>query len=133
MPAQVETDVYLARSVAVAHNRVLRMSFTNSADGSCYVVHTGSAGNCGCGADGTASCQAGTEVIHVVRSGADLPVQLLSNSPFAAFDPVKGTVTPTATVKVLGPSGIAIHQVISIVGRVRSCTPGGAVAGYQRC
>jgi len=49
------------------------------------------------------------------------------------FDPVRGTSTPTATVQLSARNGTAIHQVMNIMGRVRSCSPAAAVSGYRRC
>ena len=49
------------------------------------------------------------------------------------FDPLHGTSTPSATFRILGRQGKAIHQVINVMGRVRSCTPTGGVAGYPNC
>ena len=49
------------------------------------------------------------------------------------FDPLHGTASPTATVRVTGLSGRAIHHVVNVMGRVRSCSPLGAVPGYRVC
>jgi type IV fimbrial biogenesis protein FimT len=59
-------------------------------------------------------------------------VQLRSNSGSILFDAVKGTVTPTATLRVTSSVG-ALHQVVNLMGRVRTCSPDGALAGYARC
>lgn len=131
--AQLETDIQWSRSLAVARNQVVRMSFSAPAGATCYVVHTGAAGDCLCADDGSASCRTGVESMRVVRLGTETPVALQSNSGSMAFDPVKGTVTPTATVRVRGRSGAAIHQVVNVMGRVRSCSPDGVVAGYRPC
>ena len=49
------------------------------------------------------------------------------------FDGRKGTVTPTATLRLTARDGRAIHQVVNIMGRVRSCSPAGAVGGLRAC
>ena len=133
--AQLETDLMLSRSLAVARNEVVRMSFERDAGAgtSCYVVHTGAAGDCGCAANGSAVCSNGAEPLRSVRYGAEVPLALTSNSRSIQFDPVRGTITPTATVRVTGSNGSAIHQVINIMGRVRSCSPAPALAGYATC
>jgi type IV fimbrial biogenesis protein FimT len=125
----------LSRSLAVARNEAVRMGFERDADAgtSCYVVHTGAAGDCSCTANGSAVCSNGAEALRSVRYGADVPLALTSNSRSILFDPVRGTITPTATVRVTGSNGAAIHQVINIMGRVRSCSPAPAVAGYATC
>ena len=131
--AQLETDIQWTRSLAVARSAVVRMSFLAEADAACYVVHTGAAGSCACSGDGSATCEAGSEPLRSVRLGTEVPATLHSNVRSMAFDPVRGTVTPTATIRVSGRGGGAIHQVVNIMGRVRSCSPGGAIVGYRAC
>ena len=132
--AQLETDLQLARATAVARNAGLRISFEAAADGStCYVVHSGAVGDCVCAADGSAVCRADAEALRSVRFAASLPVRVVSNSRSIVFDPVKGTTTPTATMRVQGRSGAAIHQIVNVMGRVRSCSPAPALPGYRSC
>ncbi|MCU0969922.1 MAG: GspH/FimT family pseudopilin [Rubrivivax sp.] len=131
--AQLETDIHFGRSAAVARNEVLRLSFGAAPAGRCYVVHSGPAGACACGADGDAACTGGAEPVRVVHLAPALPVRLQANAASIAFDPVKGTVTPTATVRVVADGGRAIHQVVNVMGRVRSCSPAPALPGYRAC
>lgn len=131
--AQLETDLLHSRSLAVLRNQGVRVSFETGAGASCYVVHTGAAGDCSCTDGETAVCKAGSEALRSVRFAAGVPLVVSSNSRSILFDPVKGTVTPTATVKLQATSGAAIHQVVNIMGRVRSCTPAAGLAGYKRC
>jgi type IV fimbrial biogenesis protein FimT len=49
------------------------------------------------------------------------------------FDPLHGTSSPTATLRVLGMNGRAVHHVINLMGRVRSCSPSTTVPGYPAC
>lgn len=128
--AQMETDFAYTRSLAVAQNRTLRVNF---ADPRCYVVHAGNPTTCQCAADGTASCSSGAEVLRVVQLAPSVPVTMQSNSTSMAFDAVRGTITPTATVKVKASSGATIHNVINIMGRVRSCSPAPGLPGYVAC
>lgn len=131
--ALLETDIHQARMLAVARNEPLRISFESNAGGSCYVLHTGSANQCGCNADGTAACSGGAVAERVVHLPAGGGVALQSNSRSVRFDPQRGTVTPTATMRLTGQHGAAVHQVMNIMGRVRSCSPASAVAGFPRC
>jgi len=131
--AQLETDVQFARSLAVSRNQGIRISFQATANSSCYVLHHGAAGDCQCSSGGAAVCKAGIESFRTVYLGKGAPVHLQSNSSSMLFDPLQGTVTPTATVKVQGDSGAAIHQVVNIMGRVRSCSPAPTIAGYKPC
>jgi type IV fimbrial biogenesis protein FimT len=130
--AQLETDLMHARGLAVAQNRTLRLEFDRNEHGSCYVVHTGTAGQCRC-APGGAVCDNGVQTLRSVLLPAGEPLSVASNVRSLVFDAVKGTVTPTATMKVQGRGGVAIHQVINIMGRVRSCTPDGAIRGLKSC
>jgi type IV fimbrial biogenesis protein FimT len=129
--AQLETDFQYARSSAVARSEVVRVGFEAAGGESCYVVHTGDAGDCVCAGRATPVCSAGAVPLHTVRLSG-VPVRLQSNSRSVGFEPLRGMVTPTATVQVVGASGAAVHQVINVMGRVRSCTPNG-LPGYRAC
>lgn len=118
--AQLETDFVHVRSQAVAMNRTLRLQFAGDR---CYVVHDGGPTTCTCADDGSASCASGAKVLQVQRWPDRTPVTMQSNSASIGFDAIKGTVTPTATVKIIGASGTRLHNVINIMGRVRSCAP----------
>jgi type IV fimbrial biogenesis protein FimT len=130
---QLETDIHHTRMLAVARNAALRMSFESGAGGSCYVIHSGAANQCSCAADGSAVCQGDAVAERAVRFEPGGPVGLRSNSRSVLFDPTKGTSSPTATVQLQARNGSAIHQVMNIMGRVRSCSPAPALSGYRRC
>lgn len=131
--AQLETDIHYTRTLAVARNAPLRMSFEVGAGGSCYVIHTGAANQCSCAAGGAAVCQGDAQAERSVHFAAGGPVSLKSNSRSIVFDPVKGTSTPTATMQFTSRKGQAIHQVMNVMGRVRSCSPAPALSGYRAC
>ncbi|MDP1649110.1 MAG: GspH/FimT family pseudopilin [Rubrivivax sp.] len=132
--AQLETDVMFTRSLAVAGNRTLRMSFQHDAGGSCYVVHTGSAGACSCASGSSgATCTDGAAALRSVRFASDAPLQVRANVGSMAFDPTRGTNTPTATLRLLGRDAQAVHLVVNLMGRVRACSPNAAVIGYRAC
>jgi type IV fimbrial biogenesis protein FimT len=132
--AQLETDIHYTRSLAVARNLPLRISFESAADGaSCYVIHTGAANQCRCSAGGEAVCDGTAQAERSVHFRAGGPVNLRSNIRSMLFDPLKGTSTPTATVQLKAGNGMAIHQVTNIMGRVRSCSPAPALSGYRAC
>lgn len=130
--AQLETDLQLARSLAVAQNRTLRFSFASNAAGSCYMVHSGSASDCHCDATGAASCSGAAQVLRSAGYSAKLPFKLSSNSASMAFEHIRGTVTPTSTVKIVGREQ-AVHVITNIMGRVRACSPTSASFGYPAC
>jgi type IV fimbrial biogenesis protein FimT len=131
--AQLQTDLHYARSAAVAHQRSLRVSFRQDASGACYVMHSGSAGTCACNADGTPVCTGGALAVRSVRLAATGPVQLSSNVGAMVFDPDKGTVSPTGTVRLTGQAGHAVNVVVNIMGRTRTCTPTAGLLGYRPC
>jgi type IV fimbrial biogenesis protein FimT len=131
--AQLATDIHYTRTLAVSRNAPLRISFEASASASCYVIHTGAASQCSCDADGTAVCQAGATAERSVRFAAGDSVGLKTNVRSILFDPVRGTSTPTATLQLVSRNAGAIHQVMNITGRVRSCSPAPAIAGYKKC
>ena len=131
--AQLATDLRHARSLAVARRAPVRLSVQSSEGASCYVVHTGSAGDCRCSGAGAAVCTSGAEALRTVGFEAGGRMRLSSTSASMLFDTDRGTVTPTGTLRLQASSGDSIHQVVNIMGRVRTCSPGGAVAGHPAC
>jgi len=130
---QLRNDLQFARGLAVARNETLRVSFVESLGSTCYVIHAGSTTSCECAADGSAVCTGDPEVLRVVRLAENSPVSIRSSSRSVAFDAVKGTISPTATVQMQARSGSAIHQVINVMGRVRTCSPAPALPGFKPC
>lgn len=131
--ALIATDIQYARSEAVARNQPVRLSFHATRGGSCYVIHTGAAELCGCDAPGPAVCTGEARQIKTTTLADTDRVALQANVGSVLFDPLHGTSTPTGTLRVTGPQGRAIHHVINVMGRVRSCSPLGAVPGYRAC
>lgn len=131
--AQLETDLQFARSEAIAHNRGVRLSVQTLGAGSCYVIHTGAAHECRCSGHGQTQCEGSAEALRLVEQISADRARLASVGSSLLFDGDRGTVTPTATLKVTDARGRAIHQVVNIMGRVRSCSPQSEVAGYKAC
>ena len=131
--SQLATDIQFVRTDAVARNQPVRISFSSSTLGSCYVIHTGPAAQCTCGASGPAVCSGGAQELKTVQLPATGSVSVQANTGSVLFDPLHGTTSPTATVRVVTASGRAIHHVINLMGRVRSCSPLGAMPGYRAC
>jgi len=131
--AQLVTDVMYTRSLAVAQDRALRISFRSDAAGACYVVHSGAASDCRCATGGGATaCTRGAQAIKTSSFVTGSAVSVQSNVGSIVFHPLHGTSTPAGTLRVVSRSGAAVHQVVNIMGRVRACTPN-SVAGYPRC
>jgi type IV fimbrial biogenesis protein FimT len=129
---RLAADVQFVRGEALARNRSLRLSFHGGADASCWIVHTGGAADCSC-ASGAVVCSAGAVEIKSVVLPSVERVSVAANVASIVFDPLHGTSTPTGTLRLADLRGRAIHHVVNVVGRVRSCTPGGAVVGYPAC
>ena len=130
---QLASDIHLTRSAAVARNQAIRLSFVSRAGGSCYVIHTGAAHECSCAASGPAQCSGGAHEIKTATVAAADRVVLQANVGSLLFDPLHGTSSPTGTLRLIGTNDRAIHHVVNVMGRVRSCSPQAAVPGYRAC
>jgi type IV fimbrial biogenesis protein FimT len=130
---QLATDIQFVRTEAVARNLPVRLSFHATAEGSCYVVHTGNADQCDCNAPGPAACTGDARQIKTVMLTAADRVSLQTNTASVLFDPLHGTSTPTGTLRLVGQQGRAVHHIVNVMGRVRSCSPQGAMPGYRAC
>jgi type IV fimbrial biogenesis protein FimT len=130
--AELETDIQYARSLAVAKNDAIYLTIrTEAAGGTCYVMYTGERDDCECNSDNGAVCLGRGEVLRQSVYPHPGTVQLLHRNATLTFDPRLGTVTPAATIKVKTPAG-TVHQIVSIMGRTRSCSPDG-LAGIKAC
>ena len=129
---ELRTDLQYLRTAAVSRGQTLWLG-VQSGEGSCYVLYAGDRGDCRCEPSGTASCAAGAEPLKVVGFGMGSAVQLQGTASLLGIEPLRGTVTPTATLKLIGRSGDAVHQLVNVMGRVRTCSPSAAVAGYKAC
>ena len=134
---QLASDVQWLRSEAVLRNETLRLSFFDSAGGSCYVLHSGARNQCQCdGQSASAVCTADAVALKTVALSASARIGVQANVGSMVFDPLHGTATPAGTLTVSGASGRAIRHVVNVLGRLRTCTPatpGPAVAGYPLC
>jgi type IV fimbrial biogenesis protein FimT len=128
---RLAADLQLARNEAIARNVPVRWSW-HAASG-CYVIHTGQSAQCTCTAGGPAMCGGDAVQIGTARWSASDRLALQSNTASIAFDPLHGTASPAATLRVTGADGRAIHHVVNVMGRVRSCSPAGAVPGHRPC
>jgi type IV fimbrial biogenesis protein FimT len=131
--AQLKTDIHLARSEAVLRNRTVRLTMASTAGGSCYLVHVGKASDCRCNPDGSTACKPGAVALRSVGFVAGGPLQLRSNVSAIVFDPVKGTSTPTGTLRFTGQQGREVRLVVNVMGRVRACTTTTDSSGDVRC
>ena len=128
-------DIQFVRTEAVARNRTIRLSVHHDGAQSCWVVHTGAAGDCVCGPVAPAVCGAAAVQIKTVVLGLADHVSIQSNVASIVFDPLHGTSTPTGTLRLVDSHGHEVRHIVNVMGRVRSCSPAGpaAVAGWLRC
>jgi len=125
-------DVQFVRTEAVARNHPVRISFHADGRNSCWVVHTGLPADCRCGDAAPAVCGGGAIEIKTFVLGAADRVSVRANVASIAFDPLHGTSTPTGTIRLVDGGGRAVHHVVNVMGRVRSCTPAG-MPGWRAC
>ena len=131
--AQLETDLQFSRSMAVTLDEPLRLRVQQDAGGSCYVVYRGSANSCSCTSGSAPVCSAPEALVRGVRLPVPAGVQVQANVSSMLFSPLQGTVTPTGTLRLTGREGRSLHVVVNLMGRARTCSPGGAVSGYPTC
>ena len=134
--AQLAADIQFARAEAVQRNTALRLSVKSAGWGGCYVIHTGAAAECSCSESGAAHCSGDAAELKTVQLPAYDGIALQGNVSSILFDPLHGTSTPSGVLKVVAASGRAVHHVVNVMGRVRSCSPEGAVPavpGYRVC
>jgi len=130
----LETDLHYARTLAISNGRPVRLSLQVLTNGrTCYAVHTGPANACRCEGNGRSQCEGDAKLLRLEDQAGSHGVRIGPVGRSILFDGLKGTITPTATLQVTAPDGRSIHQVINIMGRVRSCTPGGTVGGLRPC
>ena len=125
--SEVGTDLRYARSEAVARNTGVRVSFHQG----CYVVHTGSRDDCQCDGQGPAICSGDAVALKTVSASSG--VQVVANVSSLRFDPINGTTSPTGTVCTVPANGRSLHHVVSLMGRVRTCSPVAAGAPCAPC
>ena len=132
--AELETDLMLARTQAQVQNESLRLSVHQpETGGSCYIIYSGPSGACQCEGNGRSTCEAGAQVLRLAEPSRRAGITLAALARPLTFNAMLGTVTPTATLRLTDRDGRAVHQVINLTGRVRTCTPNVAWGGMRRC
>ena len=131
--AELATDLHYVRSEAVARNEGVRISFRNVAAGTCTMIHTGASADCQCSAEGVAECSGGAALIKSQFYATGRGASVVANVTSMRFDPLRGIVTPAGRVTISTASGQSLQHVVNIMGRVRTCSPGGTVNGAKPC
>lgn len=127
------TDLQQARSEAVQRAETVHLRFSRHAQGSCYLMHIGDSGQCTCGDEGQATCAATAQLIKHEWVAASKRVVLSSNVNNMSFQARQGTVTSTGSIDVSDSAGPTIRHIVSIAGRVRTCSPNGGVQRLPIC
>jgi type IV fimbrial biogenesis protein FimT len=132
--AEVASDLQHARTLAVTGNQTLRVGFHTFDDGgSCYAMYRGAVGACQCTAAGQSSCSGGAEVLRMAYLPPAGRVRVQANVGTMTYDPRLGTASPAGRIEVVGRDGRSLRHVVSLMGRVRTCSPGGTVSGVPVC
>ncbi|SEL07662.1 N-terminal methylation site-containing protein [Roseateles sp. YR242] len=130
----VLNDLYLARSEALHGARNVIFRVIQSAGGTCYVIHSGPLNACSCELTGPPTCRADAQALKQAqwprRPGYP---NLLSNVSSMLFSGRQGTTSLAATLQVRSEGVGEVRHVVSITGRVRSCSADHAFMRWARC
>jgi type IV fimbrial biogenesis protein FimT len=147
--AQLTTDLQLARTEAAARNQPVRLTFTDNANVSCYVIFTGGLDDCVCTSSPVCGVGA-TEIrtVSVARSrGVRVVVPALPNVQRVrkfGFDPATGALfLPPGDGENPQPDQITIDTEIDAQRRFRTqvrlsgrpgvCRPAGSTMDASAC
>lgn len=128
-------DLQQARSLALQGARSVHLRIHQDEQGACYVIHAGStAADCSCSASGTAQCRPDVSAIKVqgFPANANSPA-LRANVSGMVFAGRQGTVSSTGSLDLTQAQAGKVRHVVSIMGRVRACSPDGSVPQLARC
>jgi len=136
---QLGADLRLAREQALARRQTVRVGFRRfGLHSACYVVYSGAVDGCRCleaadGGPGRSACEGEAVALLSTSLPPSSRLRFIANVETMSFDPLHGTSTPAATLQLASPGGPALRQVVNLLGRVRTCSPQGSVAGYGVC
>lgn len=131
----VLADLQLARSESLQTGRNVTLRFSDDGAGAtCYVVHTGPVGACSCRMQAPATCDSGALPIRQMSwQAARGRASVRSNVSSLLFSGRQGTVSLAGSIDVKLDGLGVIRHVVSLTGRVRSCTPDGVMSRLPRC
>lgn len=130
---ELRSDLQYLRAAAMARGQRLWIEVGSGAEGSCYVLHDGDKGDCGCTGNGVTACSHDAQVLRAATFPVERSIGVLANVAAQAFEPSRGLATPSATFRLQSAAGEEVRHLVSASGRVRSCSPGGRVPGYRVC
>jgi len=129
----VMIDLQQARSEAVLRTGAVQFRFSRHPKGSCYIIHAGASGDCRCSDAGQAVCNADGLPIKLEWFPGQTRISVSANISNLSFQARQGAVTSTGSIDITGDDGQAIRHVVSIAGRVRSCSPDGSFKNLTKC
>ncbi|MDI4631504.1 GspH/FimT family pseudopilin [Pelomonas sp. V22] len=131
----VMTDLMQARSEALRLGQSVQVRFSSHPTGSCYVMHVGASGDCSCDSEGRAVCTAeGALALKVQWIPLQQAASVKANVGNMTFSGSRGTVSPTGSIDIAATDRRAtIRHVVSLAGRVRSCSPDRSVSRLNAC
>jgi type IV fimbrial biogenesis protein FimT len=124
---EFEALLQQGRAHAWATGESVQLAFAPAASGACVLLHTGERGACRCvPGPARAACDARAQLLQEASWPAGSGVAVSANVASMQLDALRGTVSPAGTVRVASPLGPALHQVVNVMGRVRTCVPASA-------
>jgi type IV fimbrial biogenesis protein FimT len=134
--SQLQADLHFLRHAASTRQQSLRLSVLSNAAGSCYLIHSGEAGNCRCDpqqpAGAAAQCSSPAQLLRGWAFPAAGPLRLRSNVASMRVDPRQGTFSPAGSLDLDTLAGHHMRHVVNILGRVRLCSST-RTAGLPAC
>lgn len=128
------TDLQLARSEAVQRASPIHFRITSHAGGSCYLVYGGKSADCSCSDGGQAICKSQDQLIKAEWLPVSRAATIRANVSTFSFQPRQGAAASAGSVDVSGTQGGgSIRHVLSVAGRLRSCSPDGSFTSMPRC
>jgi type IV fimbrial biogenesis protein FimT len=131
---ELSTDLQYARSVAVARNTTVRLTFISA---TCYAIH-----EVALAVDTATWCSAppaNSALLKSVQLQAGSSATLSGAPAYVEFDPVRGTaVTDTAnadaSIDVVSSMGSwQMRNTVTLLGKVNLCSPSASVRGFPSC
>ena len=126
---EFEALLQQGRAHAWATGEAVHLAFHPAAAGACVLLHTGERGACRCEVQpANAACTGQARLLQQARWAGESGVSVSANVASIQLDALRGTVSPAGTVRVASAQGPALHQVVNVMGRVRTCVPAAAPA-----
>lgn len=129
----VMTDLKQLRSEAIQAGEAIHMRISQHEQGSCYILHNGASGACRCESETETACSGEARVLKQEWMPVSRGISVRANVTAISFQPRQGTATVAGRIEITGSDGTAIHHVVSVAGRTRSCTPSAGFANLPRC